>query len=58
MYTRLRMSFLKQLPPKPIDASRNFWPIRESRPTALATSVTSAPVTSQTADNEFMLEIL
>lgn len=52
------MSFWKQEPPKPTDAWRNFGPIRESRPTALATSDTSAPVASHTADSEFMLDIL
>lgn len=41
-----------------MDAWRNFEPILESRPTARATSDTSAPVASHTADNEFMLEIL
>lgn len=42
----------------PIEAWRNFDPILESRPTARATSDTSAPVASQTADSEFMLDIL
>lgn len=41
-----------------MEAWRNFEPIRESRPTALATSDTSAPVTSQTAEREFILDIL
>lgn len=40
-----------------MDACKNFEPMRESRPTALATSVTSAPVASHTADNELMLDI-
>jgi len=39
-------------------ACRNFGPIRESIPMALATSETSAPVASQTAEMELMLEIL
>merc|ERR1719464_1501580 len=55
MYTRLRMSFWKQEPPKPTDAPRNFGPIRESAPIARETSVTSAPVLSQSWDMEFML---
>lgn len=58
MYTKLRISFWKQLPPKPIDACKNFEPIRESKPTAFATSVISAPVASHTADSELMLDIL
>ena len=52
------MSLWKQLPPKPTDACRNFEPIRVSIPTAIATSETSAPVASQTADKELMDEIL
>lgn len=32
MYTRLRMSFWKQLPPKPTEALRNLRPMRESVP--------------------------
>ena len=48
------MSFLKQLPPKPGPARRNFSPILESFPTALATSFISAPVDSQIADIEFI----
>lgn len=32
--------------------------MRESKPTALATSETSAPVASHTADKEFILDIL
>ena len=31
--------------------------MRESRPTAFATSETSAPVASHTADNELILDI-
>lgn len=42
----------------PTDACRNFEPILESKPTAFATSEISAPVASQTADNELMLDIL
>jgi hypothetical protein len=41
----------------PTDACKNFGPILESSPTALATSDTSAPVASQTADRELMLEM-
>lgn len=41
-----------------MEACKNLEPIRESKPTALATSDTSAPVDSQTADKELMLEIL
>lgn len=54
----MRISFWKQLPPNPIDACKNFDPIRESKPTARATSDTSAPVASQTADKELILDIL
>lgn len=42
----------------PIEACKNLGPILESIPTALATSDTSAPVASHTAEREFMLEIL
>merc|ERR1712066_640387 len=55
MYTRLRISFWKQEPPKPTDAPRNFAPIRESAPIARDTSCTSAPVFSQSCEIEFML---
>ena len=41
----------------PILALRNLFPIRESSPTALATSLTDAPVASQTADIVLILEI-
>lgn len=41
-----------------MEACRNLEPILESKPTALATSDTSAPVASHTADKEFILEIL
>lgn len=42
----------------PTEACRNLEPILVSVPTALATSEISAPVASQTADNELILEIL
>ena len=42
----LEYLFLKQLPPNQGPESRNFAPIRESVPIALATSLTSAPVAS------------
>lgn len=51
------MSFWKHEPPKPTDALRNLEPIRESSPIARATSDTSAPVASHTADKELMLEM-
>uniref|UniRef100_A0A8W7PYL8 Uncharacterized protein n=1 Tax=Anopheles coluzzii TaxID=1518534 RepID=A0A8W7PYL8_ANOCL len=51
------MSFWKQLPPNPTDACRNFGPMRLSSPTARATSDTSAPVASHTADSELMEEM-
>jgi hypothetical protein len=41
----------------PILAFKNRFPIRESSPTALATSLTDAPVASQTAEIVFILEI-
>ena len=37
MYTRFRMSFWKQLPPKPTEAERNLGPTRESVPIECAT---------------------
>lgn len=40
-----------------MEAWRNLEPMRESKPIAVATSDTSAPVASQTADKEFMLDI-
>ena len=43
----MRTSFLKQLPPKPGPALRNFGPMRLSAPMTRATSSTSAPVASQ-----------
>ncbi|GMR53498.1 hypothetical protein PMAYCL1PPCAC_23693, partial [Pristionchus mayeri] len=57
-YTNERTSFWKQLPPNPTDALRNLFPILESNPTAWATSLTSAPVASQMAEIELMLDIL
>jgi hypothetical protein len=47
MYTRLRMSFWKQEPPKPTEALRNLGPMRESVPMDLATCCTSAPVAGE-----------
>jgi len=41
----------------PILADKNLFPIRESSPTALATSLTDAPVASQTAEIVLILEI-
>lgn len=41
----------------PILALRNFGPIRESSPTALATSLTDAPVDSQIAEIVLILDI-
>jgi hypothetical protein len=41
----------------PILAFKNLFPIRESNPTALATSLTDAPVASQTAEMVLILEI-
>ncbi len=49
---------MKQLPPNPGPASKNFEPILLSEPMALATSLTSAPVASQIAPIEFMELIL
>src|SRR5271154_4150265 len=51
------MSFWKQDPPNPTEAFRNFGPILESRPIALATSSTSAPVASHRAEIELIDEI-
>ena len=50
------MSFWKHEPPKPTDAFKNFEPILLSIPIALATSLTFAPVFSQSSDNAFMEE--
>ena len=41
----------------PMLAVRNLLPIRESMPTALATSLTDAPVASQIAEIVLMLEM-
>jgi hypothetical protein len=41
----------------PILAFKNLFPIRESSPTAFATSLTDAPVASQTAEMVLILEI-
>jgi len=41
----------------PILAPKNLLPIRESSPTAFATSLTEAPVASQTAEIVLILEI-
>merc|ERR1719352_1904871 len=56
-YTRFRMSFWKQEPPKPTDDLRNLGPMRVSTPIECATSVTLAPVTSQRAEMLLMLEM-
>ena len=45
------------MPPKPTPACRNFGPMRSSRPMPLATSMTLAPVTSQTLAISLMNEI-
>src|SRR3569833_217865 len=54
-YTRLKISFLKQLPPNPIPALRNLLPMRGSQPIELATSSMSAPEHTQIALIELML---
>ena len=46
-----------QLPPNPTPACRNFGPMRSSSPMPLATSTTSAPVSSQTLAISLMKEI-
>ena len=51
------MSFWKHDPPNPTEALRNLGPIRESRPTAYATSSTLAPVASQIAESALIDEI-
>lgn len=51
------MSFWKHEPPKPTEARRNLGPIRESTPIACATSSTSAPVFSQSAEIELIDEM-
>mmetsp|Transcript_2063 Transcript_2063/g.5298 ORF Transcript_2063/g.5298 Transcript_2063/m.5298 type:complete len:253 (+) Transcript_2063:516-1274(+) len=56
-YTRFRMSFWKQLPPKPTELLRKWGPTRGSVPTARATSSTSAPDTSHRAEMELIDEM-
>ena len=51
------MSFWKHDPPNPTEALRNVGPMRESRPTAYATSSTLAPVASQIAESALIDEI-
>ena len=51
------MSFWKHEPPNPTEAFKNFDPIRESEPMALATSSTSASVASHSAEIALMEEI-
>ena len=58
MYTKLRISFLKQLPPNPGPAFKKNLPILLSIPTALETSFTSAPVFSHNAETVFIELIL
>ena len=50
------MSFLKQEPPKPMLAFRNFAPIRLSRPAAAVTSLMFASVFSHSAEMLFTEE--
>ena len=57
MYTKFKISFWKQDPPKPTEACRNLGPILESIPIAFATSDTFAPVASQRADKELIEDI-
>ena len=52
------MSFLKQEPPKPTDASKNLLPILVSAPTALETSWILAPDSSHKAERLFIEETL
>mmetsp|Transcript_1487 Transcript_1487/g.4033 ORF Transcript_1487/g.4033 Transcript_1487/m.4033 type:complete len:280 (+) Transcript_1487:397-1236(+) len=54
-YTRLRMSFWKQEPPKPTLDWRKREPMRGSEPMAREISCTSASVASQSAEMELML---
>lgn len=56
--TRFRMSFWKQLPPKPTLVFKNLGPMRLSVPMHLATSWTSAPVASHSAEMLFIELIL
>ena len=58
MYTKFKISFLKQLPPKPGPEFRKYLPILLSEPTAKATSLISAPVASHIAETEFIELIL
>lgn len=51
------MSFWKQEPPKPTEALRNLGPMRESHPTAFATSSILAPVASHMAESALMEEM-
>ena len=57
MYTRFRISFLKQLPPKPTEAFIILEPIRVSRPTAYETSCTLAETASHIEERALMLEM-
>ena len=50
-------TFWKHEPPKPTDAFRNLLPMRESMPMATATSLTSAPVFSHSAEIELIDEM-
>jgi hypothetical protein len=53
----MKMKTKRNLFNLPILALRNLLPIRESSPTALATSFTEAPVASQIAEIVLILEI-
>ena len=53
-----RTSLGKHEPPYPTPGNRNGKPIRESDPTPLRTSLTSAPTASQRLATSFMNEIL
>ena len=50
-------SFLKQEPPKPGPALRKYFPMRWSVPRTWATSLMSAPVSSQRAEKALMEEM-
>ena len=56
-YTRFKMSFWKQLPPKPTLARKKCGPMRRSTPHASATSYTLAPVASQIAEMALIEEM-
>ncbi len=56
IYTKFKISFWKQEPPKPTDDFRNLDPILLSVPIAFATSDTFAPVFSQISEIAFMEE--